>query len=367
MEFNGLSLDLLDDDYARYDLEDIVPQENVEELEDETAGENKGSEKVTSEDEDDGKGSTKGGDESLPNLYSSLAKALGEEGFLPNLNYEDIDNFDKLGDKIREANKKTLSESLGFDIENVNELNDLQKEYLNALSQGVPAERFIEAKRDEINIDGITDEAIEEDEALRKSIIVNAYVQKGVSQEKANKLAQMHIDLAEDVEEAKSSRDEIKEAIKIRNQQEFEYQKQLSADRVKGQKEYEESLKKSFYETTKLGETFAITRQLQDKMYDAIVKPVAKLEDGTLVNAITKYQVENPIDFQHKMAWLFTVTDGFKQFDSFITTKAKTNAAKQLESVLNSTNFDKLGNVSNPEHDEDSVYGKRDYSFDEEA
>lgn len=367
MEFNGLSLDLLDEDYARYDQEDIMPQDDVDELVDKTAGEGKGSEKVVSEDEDNGEESTKGGDESLPNLYSSLAKALGEEGFLPGLNYEEVDSFDKLGDKIREANKKALSDSLGFDIENVNELNDLQKEYLSALSQGVPAEKFIEAKRDEISLDSITDEAIETDEALRKGIIVNAYVQKGVSVEKANKLAQMHIDLAEDVEEAKSSRDEIKEAIRVRNQQEFEYQKQLTADRLKSQKEYEESLKKSFYETTKLGETFAITRQLQDKMYDAIVKPVAKLEDGTLVNAITKYQVENPIDFQHKMAWLFTVTDGFKQFDSFITTKAKTNAAKQLESVLNSTNFDKLGNVSNPEHDEDSVYGRRDYSFDEEA
>ena len=369
MEFNDLSLDLLDDDYARFDQEDIETHDDEsDEIDKDKADEGKGSEKVVGEDEGDGKESTESGDESLPNLYSSLAKALGDEGFLPDLSdYSDIDSFDKLGDKIREANKKTLSESLGFDIGNVNELNDIQKEYLNALSQGIPAEKFVEAKRDEYSLDGITDEAIEADEVLRKNIIINAYVTKGVSVEKATKLAQMHIDLAEDVEEAKSSRDEIKEAIKIRNQQEFEYQKQLTADRIKGQKEYEESLKKSFYDTEKIGESFTITRQLKDKMYDAIVKPVAKLEDGTLVNAITKYQVENPIDFQHKMAWLFSITEGFKNFDSFVSTKAKTNAAKELESVLNATNFDKLGNVSNPEHDDDAVYGKRDYGFDYEA
>jgi hypothetical protein len=368
MTENDLSLDLFDDDYAQIDFEntdtELDDDESVSII---NANEGKGSENVVGEDEDDGEESTKGGDESLPNLYSSLAKALGEEGFLPGLNYEDIDSFDKLGDQIREANKKTLSDALGFNIDNVNELNDLQKEYLNALSQGIPAEKFVEAKREEYTVDNITDADIEADEELRRNIIINSYTTKGVAAEKAAKLAQMHIDLAEDVEEAKAARDDIKEAIKIHNQKEFEYQKQLTADRNKEQKEYAESLKKSFYETTKLGETFDIPRQLQDKMYDAIVKPVAKMEDGTLVNAITKYQVENPIDFQHKMAWLFTVTDGFKKFDSFFTAKAKTNASKQLESVLNSTNFDRLGNVSNPDHDDSAVYGRSDYKFDDEA
>jgi hypothetical protein len=362
---NGLSFDMLDDDFALIDDEDIVTQE-VEDTG--KANEVVEPEKVVGEDGDSGEESTKGGDESLPNLYSSLAKALGEEGFLPGLdNYADIDNFDKLGDQIRAANKKTLTDALGFNIDNVNELNSVQKEYLKALNEGIPAETFIQSKRQEYDIEAITDEAIEADEELRKNIIINAYTVKGVAPEKAAKLAQMHIDLAEDVEEAKSSRDEIKSAIKENNRQEFEYQKQLTADRIKGQKEYEESLRKSFYDTDKIGKTYDITKQLKDKMYDAIVKPVAKLEDGTLVNAITKYQVENPIDFQHKLAWLFSITEGFKDFDSFVSTKARSTATRELESRLNSTNFDKLGNVSNPGHDEAAGYGISDYRYDEEA
>jgi predicted HTH domain antitoxin len=362
---NELNFDMLDDDFALIDNEDIIPQEIEDE---EKANEAKGPEKVVGEDEDSGEESTKGGDESLPNLYSSLAKALGEEGFLPGLeNYTDIDSFDKLGDQIKEANKKTLADALGFNIDNVGELNSTQKEYLKALNEGIPAETFIEAKRQEYDINAITDEAIEADEELRKNIIINAYTVKGVSPEKAAKLAQMHIDLAEDVDEAKSSRDELKSAIIARNQQEFDYQKQLTADRAKTQKEYEDSLRKSFYDTDKIGKTYDITKQLKDRMYDAIVKPVAKLEDGTLVNAITKYQVENPIDFQHKLAWIFSITDGFKDFDSFVSTKAKSAATRELESRLNSTNFDKLGNVSNPGHDEAAGYGISDYKFDEEA
>jgi hypothetical protein len=359
----NLNTSIFDDEYVLID-EDITPSEEEKPNEEATP------EKVVGKEEDEGEESTESGSESLPNLYSSLAKALGEEGFLPDLNDEDvkaIDSFDKLGDRIKQANKKTLTESLGFSLDNVNELNDLQKQYLQALNQGIPAETFVEAKRTEQSIDSITDDLIESNEELRKNIIIDGYVAKGITQAKAEKMAQMHIDLAEDVEEAKAARNEIRAAIQYRNQQEFEYQKTLYEENIKQQKEYEESLRNSFYNTDKIGETFEITRQLKDKMYSVITKPVAKTEDGTLVNAITKYQMENPIDFQHKMAWLYAITDGFKKFDTFVTTKAKTKAARELESVLNSTNFDSLGNVSTPEHDDAAIYGIRDYKFDEEA
>lgn len=364
---NSLSVDLFEDEYVSLDLEDIGLQ-GIDPDEEKTASEEETPEEVAGKEEADEDTLSKSGSESLPNLYSSLAKALGEEGFLPDLDkYDEIDNFEKLGDRIREANKKALTDSLGFNLDNIAELSDLQKQYLRALNEGVPAETFIEAKRDEVSIDSITSEAIEADEELRRSLIVNSYVAKGVPEVKAAKLAQMHIDLAEDVEEAKAAVADIKEAVRLRNEQEFAYQKQLREDSIKQQKEYEESLKKHFFNTEKIGETFDVPRQLRDKMYEAITKPVAKLEDGTLVNAITKLQMENPVDFQHKIAWLYAITDGFKKFDSFVSQKAMSKATQQLESVLNSTNFDKMGNVSNPEPDDDAVYGFRDYSYDEEA
>lgn len=364
---NSLSVDLFDDDYVSVDFEDSELEVDTS-LEDNKAGEEGTPEEVAGKEEANEEEPAKGGSESLPNLYSSLAKALGEEGFLPSLdNYDGVDNFEKLGDKIKEANRNALNESLGFNLDNITELNQLQKEYLQALNDGIPAETFLEAKRSEVSIDSITDEAIEADADLRKSLIINSYVTKGVTEEKAAKLAQMHIDLAEDVEEAKSAVGDIKESIRLRNEQEFQYQKQLNEDRQKQYKEYEESLKKHFFNTEKIGETFDVPKQLRDRMYEAITKPVAKTEDGTLVNAITKLQMENPIDFQHKVAWLYAITDGFKKFDSFVSQKAMSKATQQLESVLNSTNFDKMGNVSNPLPDEDATYGSRDWAYDEEA
>lgn len=361
---NNLSVDLLDDEYIPIDFEEIGLQQDIEEnaSEEDTPEEVAGKEEAKEEDP------AKSGSESLPNLYSSLAKALGEEGFLPGLeSYDDIKDFNELGEKIREANRKAVSDALGFDIGNVSELTPLQKEYLNALSQGIPAETFIEAKQSEMSLDSISDEDIESNEDLRRNLIINSYVAQGLSEEKAAKLAQTHIDLAEDVDEAKSAISNIRDAIRARNEQEIAYQKQLQEDQIRQYKEYEEELKKHFFNTEKIGETFDVPKQLRDRMYETITKPVAKTDDGTLVNALTKYQMENPIDFQHKIAWLYAITDGFKKFDSFVSQKAMSKATQQLESVLNSTKFDNLGNVSNPDPDDDSVYGYRDYSFDEEA
>lgn len=368
MENDGLGLDLFEDEYQVVFQEDDDPIEDQKDNQ-ETPSDGNSQEIVAGRDGEE-EPSDKEPDESLPKLYSSLARALKDEGFFSDLVLEEnevIDSFDKLGDKIKQANNKAIKDALGFGLEEVNGLTDLQKEYLHALKAGITPERFVESKQDELVIDSLTDAQLADDEELRKEIITRSYMSKGLSEDKAKRLAQTHVDLAEDLEEAKAARDEMKAAIVAQQKNEIEQQSRLREDQQKQYQEYEVALKKQFFETEKVGEIFDVPRQLKDKMFESISKPVAKTEDGTLVNAITKYQMENPIDFQHKLAWFYSITDGFKKFDSFITKKATSAAARQLESVLNSTNFDKLGNVSTPGFDDNANYGARDLRFDEEA
>jgi hypothetical protein len=368
MENDGLGLELFDDEFQVVFQEDDDPAEGSKDNQ-ETPSDDISQESVAGRDEEE-ESLDKEPDESLPKLYSTLARALKEEGFFSDLELEEnevIDSFDKLGDKIKQANNKAIKDALGFGLEEVNGLTELQKEYLQALKAGIPPERFVESKQDEVAIDSLTDEQLATNEELRKEIITRAYMSKGISEEKAKRLAQTHIDLAEDLDEAKSARDEIKAAVVAQRKSEIEYQSKLREEQQKQYQEYEGSLKKQFFEVDKMGEIFDVPKQLRDRMYESISKPVAKTEDGTLVNAITKYQMENPIEFQHKLAWFYSITDGFKKFDTFITKKATSAAAKQLESVLNSTNFDRLGNVSNPGFDDNANYGVKDFRFDEEA
>lgn len=368
VDTDELGLELFDDEFAVNFMDEDDPVEGQEDIKDKTIDEETQESVDGKSDEEEPK--DKEPDESLPNLYSSLARALKEEGFFSDLEIDvdsEIDSFEKLGSKIKEANSKAIKDALGFDLDEVNGFTDLQKEYLQALKAGIPTERFVESKQSELTIDSITDEQLEADENLRKEIIARSYMAKGISEEKARRLAQTHVDLAEDLEEAKNARGEILETIKLERQKEIEYQAQLKAEQVRQYKEYEEALKGAFFNTDKIGDIFDVPKQLRDKMFETISKPVARTEDGTLVNALTKYQMENPIDFQHKLAWFYSITEGFKKFDSFITKKATSKASKQLETLLNSTNFDKMGNVSNPLHDDDASYGARDYRFDEEA
>ena len=359
-----LSIELLDDDYLMVeDIEDIGGSNPHKASDDEFH-----QEEVAGKDEDKEKDPLQGDDKSLPNLYSSFAKALGENGFLPGLeSFDDIDSLDKLGDKIKEINKKSLETALGFDVDSAFELSDIQKEYLSAIKNGIPADMFLEAKNAEISMDGITDSLIEDDSDLRKNLIVESYMVQGLSEEKANKLAQIHFDLGEDLDEAKSARDSIKAYIQESNAKRIQEYQAAAENEKKERQAYEESLRKHFFETDKIGNSFEVSKQVKDKMYNSIAKPVGKDKSGNPINEITKYQIENPVDFNHKVAWLWAITDGFKTFDGFVTKRAKTNATRELESVLNSTNFDSLGHVSTPGFDEESRYGLRDYRFDEEA
>lgn len=364
-----LGLGLFDDEFViNFQEEDDTPSGDEKDNQ-VTPSDDESQEKVAGK-SDEGETSDKESDQSLPNLYSSLARALKEEGFFSDLELDDkevIDSFDKLGNKIKAANSKAIKDALGFDLDEVNGFTELQKEYLLALKAGIPTEKFIENKQQEFAIDSITDAQLAGDEGLRKEVIARSYMMRGISEEKARKLAQTSVDLAEDVEEAKSARDEIRDVMREDQRKEIEYQSKIREEQVKQYKEYEGNLKNTFFNTDKIGEIFEVPKQLRDKMFETISKPVARTEDGALVNALTKYQMENPIDFQHKMAWFYSITDGFKKFDSFITKKATSRAAKELETLLNSTNFDKMGNVSNPSHDDDASYGARDFRFDEEA
>jgi len=61
-----------------------------------------------------------------------------------------------------------------------------------------------------------------------------------------------------------------------------------------------------------------IQKDLRQKSFDNITKPVHKMKDGRMVTAIQKYESENPVDFLKNLSILFTLTDGFKNVDKLI-------------------------------------------------
>jgi hypothetical protein len=84
-----------------------------------------------------------------------------------------------------------------------------------------------------------------------------------------------------------------------------------------------------------------LSNDVRKKAFDAISKPVYKdPETGQYLTALQKYEMEHRADFLKYAGLLYTITDGFKDFESFTKGKVKKEVRKglrELEKTLNST------------------------------
>lgn len=144
------------------------------------------------EDTDPDKGGTS------PNFYSSIAKALTEEGIFPDLDEETISEV-KTPEDFRDLVEKQIQAGL----------DERQKRIDDALNAGVEPS---EVKRYEGAIsylEGLTDEDLadesEKGETLRKNLIYQDFVNRGYSKERAAKEVQKSLKGGTDLEDAKEA------------------------------------------------------------------------------------------------------------------------------------------------------------------
>ena len=183
--------------------EDVDPEDLFEE--EEKQPESVGSEKKKTEGDEEGSSTDDGGGTSpQENFYSSIATAMAEDGIFPNLDEETVkkaDTAEGLSDLIEaEVNAR---------------LDEKQKRVSKALENGVePTDiRKYEGTLDFLS--KVTEQQVtaetEQGEQLRKNLIYQDYINKGMSPEKAQKLTERSIDQGNDVEDAKEALQSNKE------------------------------------------------------------------------------------------------------------------------------------------------------------
>lgn len=305
------------------------------------------------EDDNDNEDDDDGSDDTKPNLYSSLAKVLSDEGVTSHLNEDTkIDSAESLIAAIRSE-----VESREFE-----DLSDNQKYYLKALRNGVPDDRAKEIIQVDNLIDSITDDDIETDGDLRINVIKQYYIARGIDEAEATKFAQRSVTLAEDVEDAKSSLISLKEISATAKEQEL-----INAenDRKEAYKKHQTDLaniKTSVTNIEKLIPNSNLNPKVKDELFNLVTTPVAEI-NGQQVNGIFKYINENPIEANIKLAYVYKITNGFTDFTTFASKKSTSNASKKLESVLKNiqTNPDIFGGSSSS--DTDGYFGNDDYDI----
>lgn len=313
-----------------------------------------------------GKENTEGKEDTTPkgdgtspkNFYSSIAKALREEGIFPDLDDEglskvkDPEDFRDLIDQQIKAGlderQKRIDEALNAGVEPT----EIRK-YENTLS-------FLGSIKEE----NISDEE-DRGEKLRKDLIYQDFINRGYSKERAAREVQKSFNAGTDIDDAKEALKSNIDYFRDKYDELVNDAKSEAEEEERERKEQAEKLKSSILNDKDVFGDLSIDKSTRQKIYDNIAKPVYKdPETGEYFTAIQKYEMENRTDFQKNIGLLFTLTDGFKNLDGLVKGKVKKEVKKglrELEHTLNNTARTSDGNlkfVSGVDEDPESFIGK---------
>lgn len=315
-----------------------------------------GSGKENTEEKED---TTPKGDGTSPkNFYSSIAKALKEEGIFPDLDDEGLSKV-KDPEDFRDLIDQQIKAGL----------DERQKRIDEALNAGVePTE--IRKYENTINfLDSIKEENISDEgdkgEKLRKDLIYQDFINRGYSKERAAREVQKSFNAGTDIDDAKEALKSNIDFFKDKYDELVNEAKSEAEQEEKERKEQAEKLKSSILNDKDVFGDLSIDKSTRQKIYDNIAKPVYKdPKTGEYFTAIQKYEMENRTDFLKNIGLLFTLTDGFKNLDGLVKGKVKKEVKKglrELEHTLNNTARTSDGNlkfVSGVDEDPESFIGK---------
>lgn len=292
------------------------------------------------------------------NFYSSIANALAVDGIFPNLDDETVK---------KAVDAETFSDLIEAEVNA--RFDEKQQRISKALENGVEPTDIRKYEGTLKYINSITDAAIAEEnengEKLRYNLIYQDFINKGMNPEKARKLTDRSINAGTDVEDAKEALISNKEFFTgAYNNLLQEAQKQADEEKEERAKEAKQ-LQTSLLKDKQLMGDLEISQDIRKKAFESISKPVWKdPETGQYMTAIQKYESEHRTDFLKYTGLIYTLTNGFKDFDSFVKGKVKKDMKKglrELEQTLNNTRRNGDGSlkmVTNQREDPNAFIGK---------
>lgn len=319
------------------------PENDTEnELAEEKESEDTAPEEVGEEDETEENAIPQQGDGSSPNVYSSIASALKEDGIFP--------DFD---DKELEAANTPEAFAELFEKAITARLDDRQKRIDQALGNGVQPDTIRMYEQTLQYLGSINEEVLsaegDEGENLRKQLIYNDLINRGYSQEKAQKEIEKSFRSGSDIEDAKDALDALNKFYndgykKVQD----DAKKQAEAARESQKKQSEDFRKLVLEDDVKLGDT-KLDKKTCQRVFDAVSKPVYKdPESGKLLTAVQKFQKEKPLEFLKQLGMWYVLTDGGKNTDGFTRERLrveKNKGIKELERKINSSSINPDGSL----------------------
>ena len=307
-----------DEDKGLIDLEESVSEEEEQEEEEENT-----------EDKPSSESKEKSGSSPL----TPYARLLKEEGILPNMNLE---AFDGTADGLKQAMVDEIIGAVDYYKEN---LPDRIKTLIENYEEGVPLEKLLEIDKNEIEFGSLSEDSVKEDISLQKKV-VETYLKKTTkfSDAKIKTMIERYEDGGELEDEAMSATGELKElSSKEREETIKESQKQQKLSQERAERELSE-LNKKIQGTEEIIPGMKLNTKVKNDLIKSLTTPVGKDQNGNPVNRIVAARMENPLEFEIKLHYLFEITKGFKDFSKLVE-KGKKDSIKEFEEAA--TRLDK--------------------------
>ena len=281
-------------------------------------------------------------DGSSPSVYSSIANALKNDGVFPDFEDSDIEAL-KTPEDFAELFEKAVA----------NRLDERQKRIDLALGNGVEPDTVRMYEQTLQYLSSINEEVLsaesEEGENLRKQLIYNDLINKGYTQERANREIEKSFKSGSDIDDAKDALEALNKFYKdgydkVQNEAKARVEAMKEAQRKNSEKFH----KMIFEDEVKLGDT-VLDKRTRQQVFDAVSKPVYKDPDtGQLLTQVQKFQKENPLEFLKQLGMWYVLTDGGKDATGLVKKQARVEKNKnirELERKINSSSFNADGSL----------------------
>lgn len=268
-----------------------------------------------------------------PNISSSIAEALVDEGALLTLDKERLSQIKTTEDLI-EAFKEDLR----------NQLDDEQKRVSDALRYGIEPSKIQQYEQWISTLDSVTDEMLEgeeeQNENYRKNLIYQNYKSKGFDDEDAKDMVNRSVESGKDIDDAKKALSSLKKYYQKAYTDEVNEAKKEYDKHVATQKKQFEELKSSIIDDKEnFYEQFELPKSSRQKVFDVVAK--ASVTDGDKkITPLQAFIKNDPNKANKIIGTLYVLTDGFTKFDGIMKGTVKKQvrqSVKNLEKALTNT------------------------------
>lgn len=321
---------------------EIQEPEEKEQSNDAEEPESQEPEKVGAEDENgNGDAATDGDGSSPTKFYSSIASALRNDGIFPEFDDSEIEKIESPEDFAELMEKAVTSR---FD--------ERMKRIDAALGNGVAPDTVRAYEQTLQYLGSINEEALsaegEEAENLRRQLIYNDLINRGYTQERANREIEKSFKSGSDIDDAKDALAALNKFYSDGYQRIQDESKQKAEEAKKARQQNSDKFKKMILDDEiKLGD-YELDKKTKQRVFDAVSKPVYKDPDsGQLLTAVQKFQKENPLEFLKQLGMWFVLTDGGKDTAGFSQKSARLEKNKSIRDLERKINASQLGSDGN--------------------